>query len=251
LPDVRPGDEGKQEVRPALKGGSDGLPGAGAPKAPGAVTSSGRPVEKSDFTPAPPKLGPPSPAATGTPFGARMEPVPADAARRVQLTGGEQLDVGPGAAPKGPTAPPTPDAPPKLAPTPVNPAPVAPPLAAPLPVRATPEAVTPPIAVSGAAPSRPPAGPPSRRVISYDETVYRCQANDNYIDLSKRFYETDAYAAALQLYNRNHPQATPSMARDGGLIIGEPVYVPSTSILHARYGAVIRNPSTPPAPTPH
>jgi hypothetical protein len=84
-----------------------------------------------------------------------------------------------------------------------------------------------------------PASTPGRGVVSYDEAVYTCAAKDTWLALSQRFYQTPAYAAALQLYNRGHPQATRGMAAEGALTIGEPVFVPSTSVLHERHGTHI------------
>jgi hypothetical protein len=90
--------------------------------------------------------------------------------------------------------------------------------------------------------SSPPASA-GRGVLSYDEMIYTCQSKDTWLSVSKRFYHTEAYAAALQLYNRTHPQATNrSMTAEGAMTIGEPVYVPSTSLLHERYGSHIAAP---------
>jgi hypothetical protein len=101
---------------------------------------------------------------------------------------------------------------------------------------------TPPLQNTSAPSPRPAPRPGARPVISYDEALYVCQTGDNWLSISKRFYETEAYASALQLFNHQHPQASPTMKADGALTIGDQVFVPSASILHERYAGHIRSP---------
>src|SRR5262249_23287421 len=51
--------------------------------------------------------------------------------------------------------------------------------------------------------------------------------------------QTDAYAEALKLWNRNHPRASDAMRADGTLQPGDTIYVPPGRILEKRHGALI------------
>jgi hypothetical protein len=84
------------------------------------------------------------------------------------------------------------------------------------------------------------AAPP---VKSWDETDYVCKAGDTYRSISAHFYLNEAYAEALQLYNRNHPRASDAMRRDGTLVPGETLYIPPSGILEERHSAVIPKPA--------
>jgi hypothetical protein len=80
-------------------------------------------------------------------------------------------------------------------------------------------------------------------VKSWDETDYVCKAGDTYRSISAHFYLNEAYAEALQLYNRNHPRASDAMRRDGTLVPGETLYIPPSGILEERHSAVIPKPA--------
>jgi hypothetical protein len=73
-------------------------------------------------------------------------------------------------------------------------------------------------------------------VISYDESVYVCAPGDTYAGISRKFYSSAAYAAALQLYNRNHWQASKRMKQDGELVPGEQLFVPPIRVLEEKHG---------------
>jgi hypothetical protein len=95
-----------------------------------------------------------------------------------------------------------------------------------------------PIPVAVASSTRPAALLPPQ-VISFDEMAYTCKDKDTYSALSKAYYQTENYAAALQLYNRNHARASDTMRRDGALVPGDTIYLPPARILEERHGAVI------------
>lgn len=94
-------------------------------------------------------------------------------------------------------------------------------------------------------------------VDAYDETTYRAQAGDTFAGVSKKYLGSDAYAAALVQYNREHPQ-NQSPAADGlrkdppTLAPGQPVFIPPLYILEKRYPGVVNLPPlsavTPAAP---
>jgi len=56
------------------------------------------------------------------------------------------------------------------------------------------------------------------------------------------YYNTDKYAKALQLFNRDHPQASEAIKHDDALQPGEAVYIPPAGVLQKRY------PTATPAP---
>jgi hypothetical protein len=87
-------------------------------------------------------------------------------------------------------------------------------------------------------------------VQSWDEVSYTCRPSDTYRGISARFYPSEDYAAALQLYNRNHPRASDTMRRDGTLVPGETLYIPPISLLEERYRAAIPRPSGAARPVP-
>jgi hypothetical protein len=76
-------------------------------------------------------------------------------------------------------------------------------------------------------------------VESYDEISRKVLPGDSYRALSREYYRSEAYAEALQLFNRNHPRASPAAQRDGSLVPGDTVYIPPVKILEQRHGAVI------------
>jgi hypothetical protein len=120
------------------------------------------------------------------------------------------------------------------------------PKAALAPVDATPEVVTPPLRAIVVPTAPVHTGPTS--VESWDEVSYVCKAEDTFKSLSAHYYQTEDYALALQLYNRNHPRASETLRRDGTLTIGETIYIPSGSVLEQRHGSVIPKTRTAPAP---
>jgi hypothetical protein len=106
------------------------------------------------------------------------------------------------------------------------------------------EPVSPTPAPSPRAPARP-AIPAPPRVESFDEEEYRLKAGDTFESISTHFYRTPKYAAALALFNRNHPLAPIGMRQDQPVLQpGQPVFIPPTRILEKRHGASI--PDLPP-----
>jgi hypothetical protein len=90
-------------------------------------------------------------------------------------------------------------------------------------------------------------------VDSYDEISRKVTPGDTYRALSREYYQSEGYAEALQLFNRNHPRASPASQRDGSLVPGDTVYIPPVKILEQRHGAVIPGAQTKPvaaAPAP-
>lgn len=87
------------------------------------------------------------------------------------------------------------------------------------------------------------AFPPSGnlpQVDSYDEETYRCKPNDSFRAISTQYYNSDKYAQALWLFNRNHPLATDALRQDPpALQPGQPVYIPPTRILEKYYASTI------------
>jgi hypothetical protein len=118
------------------------------------------------------------------------------------------------------------------------------------PLGAAPTSIAPAIVVSSPTSSGPP--PPTLvtpRVESFDEEVHTCQAGDNFAQISKQYYKTEAYANALLMYNRNHGQASPSVQKDPPeLKTGDTLFIPPTAILEKRHPTLI--PGLTPLPTP-
>jgi hypothetical protein len=84
---------------------------------------------------------------------------------------------------------------------------------------------------------QPAAGQPV--VDSWDERTYVCRAGDTFASISKLQYNSDAYADALLLYNRNHPRAGDALRRDGTIAPGDRIYVPPSAILEKRHGDAV------------
>jgi hypothetical protein len=84
--------------------------------------------------------------------------------------------------------------------------------------------------------------------------MYRCQPDDvagpdPFTKLSRRYYQTEKYARALALYNRNHPQVGDGLRGDPPVAhAGDAVFIPPLRILEARYSNTI--PGFTPAPAP-
>jgi LysM repeat protein len=111
---------------------------------------------------------------------------------------------------------------------------------------------TPPIRLPEAMPAKPlaPAAQPvTTQVISYEEMRHTLAPGETYESLSKQFYNSDAYAKALQMWNQNHPRASDAMARDGSIVPGEKLFVPPVEQLEQHYAAVIPNLKAAPRPS--
>src|SRR5262249_49599168 len=91
---------------------------------------------------------------------------------------------------------------------------------------------------------------PTGGVEVHDEQLVPCLPSEtSFRDISKRVYQSDKYARALELYNRSHPQAKDEIRQNpprlrSGLI----VFVPPTAVLERRYPNEIG--STPAQVTP-
>jgi hypothetical protein len=82
------------------------------------------------------------------------------------------------------------------------------------------------------------------RVESYDEDKHVCGANETFRTISQTYYQSDRFADALLLFNRNHPLAADGMRQDPPrLQPGQAVYVPPASILEKYYAATITDPT--------
>jgi len=85
-----------------------------------------------------------------------------------------------------------------------------------------------------------PAGFPAAKVDSYDEETYLCKQGDKFEDISTKFYQTDKYAQALLLFNRNHPRASASVRQDPPVLaVGQPVYIPPLRVLEKQHATAI------------
>jgi hypothetical protein len=85
-----------------------------------------------------------------------------------------------------------------------------------------------------------PAGFPAAKVDSYDEETYVCKQGDRFEDISMKFYQTEKYAQALLLFNRNHPRAIAAVRQDPPtLAAGQAVYIPPLRVLEKQYATAI------------
>ena len=85
-----------------------------------------------------------------------------------------------------------------------------------------------------------PAGFPAAKVDSYDEETYLCKQGDRFEDISMKFYQTEKYAQALLLFNRNHPRAIAAVRQDPPtLAVGQAVYIPPLRVLEKQYATAI------------
>jgi nucleoid-associated protein YgaU len=85
-----------------------------------------------------------------------------------------------------------------------------------------------------------PAGFPAAKVDSYDEETYVCKQGDRFEDISTKFYQTEKYAQALLLFNRNHPRAIAAVRQDPPtLAAGQAVYIPPLRVLEKQYATAI------------
>jgi hypothetical protein len=93
-------------------------------------------------------------------------------------------------------------------------------------------------------PVRPLAAAPASaptEVVSYEEVRHTVEPADTFQSLSKDFYNSDAYARALQMWNQTHPRANDAMARDGTLVPGQKIFIPPAAQLEQHYAALIPN----------
>jgi nucleoid-associated protein YgaU len=104
----------------------------------------------------------------------------------------------------------------------------------------SPTSVNPNQAPGSATGSIQPAGFPAAKVDSYDEETYLCKQGDKFEDISTKFYQTDKYAQALLLFNRNHPRAAAAVRQDPPMLaVGQPVYIPPLRVLEKQHATAI------------
>jgi hypothetical protein len=88
-------------------------------------------------------------------------------------------------------------------------------------------------------------------VESFDEETCRPRQDDTFASISKRYYQSDKYAQALLLFNREHPRAAEGVRRDPPDLAGQAIYIPPIHILEKRHGNAIEGYTPPPSnPTP-
>jgi nucleoid-associated protein YgaU len=87
----------------------------------------------------------------------------------------------------------------------------------------------------------PPAPPVSvaPQVDAYDEQAYRCKPEDDFAKISQQVYQSDRYARALLMHNRNHPRAAEGILHDPPNLAGAQIYIPPLRILEKNYGVLI------------
>jgi hypothetical protein len=88
------------------------------------------------------------------------------------------------------------------------------------------------------APARP-AAASTPRVESFDEETCRPRSDDTFASISKRYYQTDKYAQALLLFNREHPRAAEGVRREPPDLTGQAIYIPPIHVLEKRHGNAI------------
>jgi hypothetical protein len=251
---------GKDSAAPAPKPEEKAAPattkeegnlGAPPPPLPGEKIQTEQPSGHRESDAAGKKLDPAHAATEGTLTGApkpaadtAAKPTPATDTSKPEAVG-VSVAPGPGAgSPPGVAPTKAVAAPPVADDTPAGTQPSVPHLAParPLPpLGAAPTSVAPAIVVSSPTGSGPP--PPALiapRVESFDEEVHTCQPADNFAQISKQYYKTEAYANALMMYNRNHGQASPSVQKDPPeLKAGDTIFIPPTAILEKRHPTLI------------
>jgi hypothetical protein len=122
----------------------------------------------------------------------------------------------------------------------------------PLPNREAPRTVSPPIGTpvgAASAPIRVPAPVSnSPEVESYDEETFACRSNESFQTISQTFFQTDKYARALLLFNRDHPLANNALKTDPPVLqTGQQIYIPPARILEKYYAAAV-DPKAAPVP---
>jgi hypothetical protein len=103
----------------------------------------------------------------------------------------------------------------------------------------------PPPALS--APAAPAGGRTIGQVRRWDEEMYTVQANDNFLDLSRKFYGSDFYARALFDYIYAHPQVSQRFKQTSKLQVGETIFIPEKGYMEQNHG---RPPAATPAASP-
>src|SRR5262249_44491544 len=91
---------------------------------------------------------------------------------------------------------------------------------------------------------------PPRKGERDDVTPHRCLQEDTWASISKKYLLTDRYAEALQAYNRQSPQASERLKRDGQPAPGDEVFIPPPWKLQEDHGLLIRQEEPPAAATP-
>jgi hypothetical protein len=86
-------------------------------------------------------------------------------------------------------------------------------------------------------------------VESFDEIAHRCQPGDTWVRVSVRYFQSEQYADALALFNRNHPQVSESVRREGPTP-GALVFIPPGEVLVKRFGAGQSRPAAIAPPMP-
>jgi hypothetical protein len=76
-------------------------------------------------------------------------------------------------------------------------------------------------------------------VDAYDELTYRCKNDDTFAGISLKFFQSEKYARALQMHNRNHPRAPEGILHDPPNLANVQVYIPPLRILEKNYGSLI------------
>jgi hypothetical protein len=91
----------------------------------------------------------------------------------------------------------------------------------------------------GPPPPAPTAVAVAPQVEAYDELQYKGKADDTFAKISQQFFQSDRYAKALQMHNRNHPRATEGILHDPPQLEGQQVFIPPLRILEKNYGSLI------------
>lgn len=114
----------------------------------------------------------------------------------------------------------------------------------------------------GPPPPAPTAVAVAPQVEAYDELQYKGKPDDTFARISQQFFQSDRYAKALQMHNRNHPRATEGILHDPPQLEGQQVFIPPLRILEKNYASLIPDfkplpamaappltPGAPPAPS--
>jgi hypothetical protein len=111
----------------------------------------------------------------------------------------------------------------------------------------TPSAAPSPPPAALSAPASPAGGRTIGQVRRWDEEAYKVQPNDNFLDLSRRFYGSEFYARALFDYIYAHPQVSQRFKQTSKLQVGETIFIPEKGYMERSYG---RPPAAAPASNP-
>jgi hypothetical protein len=105
-----------------------------------------------------------------------------------------------------------------------------------------------PMPAASTPPLTKPATLAEPQVIVFTEKEYSCQPSDTFEALSKRFYNTEKYAAALRRHNQNHARASYQMGSSGQITPGEKIFIPPADVLDQRYPDAVGKPPLSSAP---